>query len=94
MLAPLILIVHIDRTEAFTWNDLWQRADQQAQAQLDAGDATQAQELAHDPGLRGTAAYRAGDYLDAAQAFSEPSDADTQYNLVMRLLNRDVMLKR
>jgi Ca-activated chloride channel family protein len=63
------------------WADLWSRPDQQAQAALDAGDAKQAQALARDPQLRGSAAYRAEDYAGAAQDFDRPDHANAQYNL-------------
>lgn len=81
MLVPLAFALHAPRAEALTWADLWSRADQQAQAALDAGDAKQAQALARDPHLRGSAAYRAEDYAAAAQAFARPNDAQAQYNL-------------
>jgi len=64
-----------------TWADLWSRADQQAQAALDAGDAKQAQVLARDPQLRGSAAYRAEDFAAAVQDFDRPDSAEAQYNL-------------
>jgi Ca-activated chloride channel family protein len=90
MLLPLVLLAQADRAEASVWTDLWQRADQQAQAQLDAGQAKEAQALARSPGLRGTAAYRAGDYAAAATDFStaaqarkdgaDPETADAEYN--------------
>jgi Ca-activated chloride channel family protein len=81
MLVPLAFALHAPRAEALTWADLWSRPDQQAQAALDAGDAKQAQALAYDPQLRGSAAYRAEDYGAAAQAFDRPNDAQAQYNL-------------
>ncbi|HEY8011824.1 MAG TPA: VWA domain-containing protein [Rudaea sp.] len=79
MLLPLVLLAHANRAEASVWDDLWQRADQQAQAQLDAGRAKQAQALAANPDLRGAAAYRAGDYPAATQSFDR-DNADAQYN--------------
>ena len=79
MLLPLVLCVHANRAEASVWDDLWQRADQQAQAQLDAGRAKEAQALAANPDLRGAAAYRAGDYPAATQSFDR-DNADAQYN--------------
>ena len=81
MLLPLALTVHASPAQALTWTDLWSRPDQQAQAALDAGDAKQAQTLARDPQLRGSAAYRADDFAAAAQAFDLPGDAQAQYNL-------------
>jgi len=65
---------------AFSWTDLWQRADQQARAQLDAGNAQQAQALAQSPDLRAAAAYRAGDYKAAEANFNRGGGADAQYN--------------
>lgn len=80
MLLPLVLIVHAQPAAAFSWSDLWQRADQRARAALDAGDAHKAQALAQDPDLRGAAAYRAGDYSAAAEDFARPDTANAQYN--------------
>ncbi|HEX4481553.1 MAG TPA: VWA domain-containing protein [Rudaea sp.] len=80
MLLPLVLSFHAQPAAAFSWTDLWQRPDQQAQVQLDAGNAKQAQAIAQDPDLRGAAAYRAGDMADAAEDFSRRDDADAHYN--------------
>ncbi len=80
MLVPLVLSLHTQSAAAFAWTDLWQRPDQQAQTQLDAGNAKQAQAIAQDPGLRGAAAYRAGDMADAAEDFARRDDADARYN--------------
>ena len=80
MLVPLVLALHAPPAAAFAWTDLWQRPDQQARAQLDAGDAKKAQAIAQDPALRGAAAYRAGDMADATQDFSQGDDADAHYN--------------
>jgi Ca-activated chloride channel family protein len=81
MLLPLALLLPPQRADAITWTDLWSRPDQQAQAALDAGNAKQAQVLARDPLLRGSAAYRAGDFPAAAQDFDRPDSAEAQYNL-------------
>lgn len=64
---------------ALSWTDLWQRRDQQAWNTLDR-DAKAAQSLAQDPALRGTAAYRAGDYAAAEQDFASLGGADAAYN--------------
>jgi Ca-activated chloride channel family protein len=80
MLVPLVLALHAPPAAAFSWTDLWQRPDQQARTQLDAGDAKTAQAIARDPALRGAAAYRAGDMADATQDFSQGDDADAHYN--------------
>ena len=81
MVVPLVLLGHTRPAAAMSWDDLWHRADQQAQAQLDAGNAKEAQSIAKDPSLRGTAAYRAEDYASAAENFDRPDSADAKYNL-------------
>ncbi len=80
MLLPLALLAHTDRANAFSWSDLWQRPDQQARAQLDAGHADKAQALARDPALRGAAAYRAGDFKAAESDFGKTGGAQALYN--------------
>ncbi|HTI96287.1 MAG TPA: VWA domain-containing protein [Rudaea sp.] len=80
MLLPLAFVVHATPAQAFSWRDLWQRPDQQARAQLDAGHADVAQKLARDPALRGAAAYRGGDYAAAESDFARRDDAQAQYN--------------
>jgi Ca-activated chloride channel family protein len=65
---------------ALGWDDLWLRADQQAARALQAGDPEQAAQLADDPALRGTAAYQAGDYEQAAAAFTGSVGSDADYN--------------
>ncbi|MHB8680227.1 MAG: VWA domain-containing protein [Rudaea sp.] len=79
-LLPLVLLAHSAPAQAFSWRDLWQRPDSQARAQLDAGHAEKALALAHDPALRGAAAYRAGDYKAAEEDFAQRDDAQAQYN--------------
>ncbi|HEY2395081.1 MAG TPA: VWA domain-containing protein [Rudaea sp.] len=81
MLLPLVMLLQPQRADAMSWVDLWSRPDQQAQAALDAGDAKQAQALARDPQLHGSAAYRAEDFAAAAQDFDRPDSAEAQYNL-------------
>jgi Ca-activated chloride channel family protein len=80
MLLPLAFVVHATPAQAFSWRDLWQRPDQQARAQLDAGHADVAQKLARDPPLRGAAAYRASDFAAAESDFAQADDAQAQYN--------------
>jgi Ca-activated chloride channel family protein len=63
------------------WADWWQRPDQQAAQALRDGHPKLAQELARDPALRGTAAYRAGEYAAAAQAFQQAPGSNGAYNL-------------
>ncbi|MDW2980316.1 tetratricopeptide repeat protein [Rhodanobacter sp. KK11] len=82
LLLPLVVLPLWPGTvAATTWQDLWQRRDQQAAQALQAGDAKQAQQLARDPAWRGAAAYRAGDYAAAAQALQQAPGGEAAYNL-------------
>ena len=80
LLLLVLACLPIPRAEAFSFADLWQRRDQQAASALAEGDAARAQELARDPALRGSAAYRADDYAAAATEFGHGDDADAAYN--------------
>ena len=66
--------------QAGTWQNLWQRPDQQATQALREGHPKQAQQLARDPAWRGVAAYRAGDYADAARSLQHAPGSDAAYN--------------
>jgi Ca-activated chloride channel family protein len=65
---------------AGTWQNLWQRPDQQAAQALREGHPQQAQQLARDPAWRGVAAYRAGDYAAAVESLEHASGSDAAYN--------------
>jgi Ca-activated chloride channel family protein len=65
---------------ASSWDDLWQRPDQQAAAALEAGEHEKARDLAKQPEQRGTASYRLGDYQAAAEDFAAVDQADAHYN--------------
>jgi Ca-activated chloride channel family protein len=65
---------------AGTWQNLWQRPDQQAAQALREGHPAKAQTLAHDPAWRGAAAYRAGDYAAATLALQHAPGSDAAYN--------------
>ncbi|NBC50098.1 MAG: VWA domain-containing protein [Gammaproteobacteria bacterium] len=65
---------------AFGWADLWQRPDQQAAEALSAGDAQRARELARAPARAGSAAYRLGEFQDAAEQFAAGERAVDHYN--------------
>ncbi|QAU24230.1 VWA domain-containing protein [Dyella sp. M7H15-1] len=82
LLVPLALLpLWSSPAQAMSWQDWWQRPDQQAARALQRGDAAKAQRLAQDPALRGAAAYRAKDYAAAAQALEQAKGADAPYNL-------------
>jgi len=80
LLLPLAMGLHTRPAAAVSWSDLWQRPDQRARAELDAGHAKRAQAIAQDPSLRGAAAYRAGDYAGAVRDFARRDSADALYN--------------
>lgn len=65
---------------ALEWADLWQRPDQQAQTALAAGQPERAMNRASSPWLRGTAAYRAGAFEQAARDFARVAGATGAYN--------------
>lgn len=62
------------------WTDLWSRRERQAWDALQQGQPARAQELAPTPALRGSAAYRAGDYQTALEQFELGDDARSHYN--------------
>jgi Ca-activated chloride channel family protein len=66
--------------QAGTWQNLWQRPDQQAAQALREGHPQQARQLARDPAWRGVAAYRAGDYAAAAEDLQRVPGSDAAYN--------------
>lgn len=68
--------------QASPWDDLWKTKNQQAADAFDNEDPIAAAGLFKDPNWLGAAAYRAGDFAGAIQAFSNPGeDADAHYNL-------------
>lgn len=80
MLLPLVFFVPGREAQAFSFTDLWLRADQQAAKALTDGDAARALELAKDPALRGSAAYHAGEFEAANEAWAATSGVDSDYN--------------
>ena len=65
---------------AFSWDELWQRKDQQAAQALHKGEYEKATRLAGDPAYRGSALYRQGDYEKAVEEFKRAPGADASYN--------------
>lgn len=67
---------------AFEWQDLWLNKNQQAYRNL-SDNPELAQQLADNPRIKGTAAYRAEDYQQAIEQLNKlpQTDADDHYNL-------------
>lgn len=76
-----LLMLPPQQSQAFEWQDLWQRGDQQAQKMLREGEAEEAAKTFKNPQWRGTSNYRAGDFPAAEKDFSRDSEAEGHYNL-------------
>jgi Ca-activated chloride channel family protein len=81
VLAVLAMPVAMPTARASTWDSLWANRDQRALQALQHGDVPRARKLAVTPGVRGAADYRAGDFAEAAKAFTQHHDARSRYNL-------------
>jgi len=80
LVLVLMLGIPPQRVEAFDWEDVWLRDDQQGDIAMRAGDAAGAAELFKDNQWRATAHYRSGQFQRALEAFSTSDSADAQYN--------------
>ena len=82
VLVALIFIVPLPQpAQAASWTDLWLNKDQQAERELDAGNAGEAAALFENPDWQAVADYRAGDYAGSAKLFAENDDTRNLYNL-------------
>jgi len=77
----LFLLPIAEPVYAFGWDDLWLTRDQQAQRELDEGNAMEAGELFEDPVWRAVAKYRAAEYGPSAAGFGNQEDIENLYNL-------------
>lgn len=71
LLTLVIFILPAPAAQAIEWRDLWQTQQQQARQDYQNGDFAAAKEKFTDPLWQGNAAYRAGDYQTAEQAFNQ-----------------------
>lgn len=81
-LAVVLLAVTLPLSEpahALALKDLWLRGDQQG-ARLFSQDPEAAAKAFTNPAWRGAALYRAGDYTEAAKAFSQVEGTNAAYN--------------
>jgi Ca-activated chloride channel family protein len=67
-------------SQAFSWEDVWARPDQQAVKALEQNDPKEAASLFEQPDWKGIAHYRAGDYEQAEQDFSGIDSPEGNYN--------------
>ena len=82
LLLGLFLVVGLQSPQssyAFSFEDLWLNADQQAAKQLQQGDAKKALELAQSNQWKATAAFKNKDYKQAQELFNDGT-ADGLYN--------------
>jgi len=80
LLCLPLLLVAPPPAQALDFEALWRRPDQRAWRALEQEQAAQARALARDPALRGSAAYREGDFAAAAADFAVGDSADAHYN--------------
>jgi len=67
-------------SQAFEFEDLWLRPDQQGQHLLEQRRPAEAAQRFENPQWKGVAFYEAGDYATAAQRFAEGNAAADHYN--------------
>jgi Ca-activated chloride channel family protein len=84
LLLSLLLIPMLGFTPspsyAFGLDDVWLTKDQQAQRELNKGDAKKAAEQFTSPEWKASAQYRAGDYTSAVESFAKIDTASGHYN--------------
>ncbi|MBC3957921.1 VWA domain-containing protein [Pseudomonas triticifolii] len=76
---PLLFMLP-QNSQAFEFQDLWLRPDQQGQRLLEQRRPAEAAQRFENPQWKGVAFYEAGDYASAAQRFAEGNTAADHYN--------------
>lgn len=82
----LLPAIYSPESNAFSWNDLWQTQDQQAQAALDAGDDEAATQFS-TAAKRGSVLFHQGKYEAASEQFTQQDSAELNYNLGTSLVH-------
>ncbi|RUQ93531.1 tetratricopeptide repeat protein [Legionella septentrionalis] len=77
----LVLLASAIKTYAFSWQDFWITKNQQAQSMMQKGEFKQAKDTFEQTDWKATAAYRAGDYQQAAELYQQLDTEDSYYNL-------------
>ena len=80
LLLCVLLACSVCKAHAFRWQDLMLTPDQQAETLMKAGDFVKAQQLFQQQDWRAVAAYRAGDYKQAAKEFEKLPTEQGFYN--------------
>ncbi|WP_257111051.1 VWA domain-containing protein [Pseudomonas ficuserectae] len=75
-----LLFMFPQNSQAFEFQDLWLRPDQQGQRLLEQHRPAEAAQRFEDPRWKGMAFYQAEDYVSAAQQFAEGNSAADHYN--------------
>lgn len=94
-LAVLVLVIMPLGNDAYAFElkDLFFNSEQQAQQQLDAGDAKAAAQNFTNPEWKAAAHYRAGEFEEAANALAGSESVDGLYNRGNALANMGVLDK-
>lgn len=85
---PLLLLVP-PPAQAFEFDDLWLRPDQQGQRLLEAQRPADAAQRFENPRWQGFAHYQAGNYAAAAELFAKGDSAADHYNRGNALVHSD-----
>lgn len=82
LILGIIMIVVLSSTEsqAFEWQDLWLRKDQQAARSFANEEHEKAASLFTSSQWKGAAQYRTGNFADASESFSSSQTSDGHYN--------------
>ncbi|KTC76981.1 tetratricopeptide repeat protein [Legionella brunensis] len=76
----LLLLSVCCQSYSFSWQDLWFTKDQQAQTLMKEGQFKEAETIFQDQGWRGAAAYRAGNFKEAAEYYQSLQNEQGFYN--------------
>lgn len=75
-----LLLIFSCYSYALSWADLWSTKNQQAQVLMNKGQFKQAESVFQQPDWRATAAYRAGNYAQAAKEYGTLGNESGFYN--------------
>lgn len=76
----LLLVSGPGAVDAFDWDSLWLRNDQQGRRAMEAQNYEEAAELFDAPAWKSSAQYRAGNYQGALESLEGLNDVESHYN--------------